>query len=206
MATRKTQDERRAESERALLDAAIRLIGQEGSVRTSLARIGAEAGYSRGIVNERFGTKQALIERLVGEVEQRINDGVVESVVGRKRGLDALLAIVEAYLVNVARSEDIGRAFYVLMAESIGPMPELREMFARATQEFREFIESEMRAGIEAGDIRASIDPSAQAVLFVGSLRGVTLQRLVDPSGVDIDTTRKQLLDNLERTLRNRLE
>ncbi len=206
MATRKTQDERRAESERALLDAAIRLIGQEGSVRTSLARIGAEAGYSRGIVNERFGTKQALIERLVGEVEQRINDGVVKSVVGRKRGLDALLAIVEAYLVNVARSEDIGRAFYVLMAESIGPMPELREMFARATQEFREFIEREIRAGIEAGDIRASIDPSAQAVLFVGSLRGVTLQRLVDPSGVDIDTTRKQLLDNLERTLRNRLE
>ncbi|MAE96207.1 MAG: TetR family transcriptional regulator [Deltaproteobacteria bacterium] len=206
MATRKTQEERKAESTQALLEAAVRLIGQEGSVRTSLARIGAEAGFSRGIVNERFGTKQALIEGLVDDVQQQIREGVLESARGQEQGLDSLLAVVDAYLANVARSEDTGRAFYVMMAESIGPVPELREKFAQATRELRDFLGREIQAGIDGGDIRPSIDPAAQAALIVGSLRGLTLQRLVDPSGVDIDTTRRQLLENLERTLRHRQE
>jgi hypothetical protein len=92
------------------------------------------------------------------------------------------------------------------MAESIGPVPELLETFALANRKLRNVIEREIQAGIEAGDIRPGVDPAAQAVLVVGSLRGVTLQRLVDPSGVDIDTAQRQLLENLERALRHRQE
>jgi AcrR family transcriptional regulator len=52
---RLTQAERRARSERSLLDAAEQLFAEKGSHRTSLAEIGERAGYSRGLVGERFG-------------------------------------------------------------------------------------------------------------------------------------------------------
>src|ERR1700748_893308 len=62
---RRTQAERAAESDRRLLRAALKLIAERGYRNTSLAAIGEEAGYSRGLVNDRFGSKAGLLWALV---------------------------------------------------------------------------------------------------------------------------------------------
>lgn len=59
---RRTQAERVAESDHRLMEAAIRLVARVGYTHTTLESIGVEAGYSRGLVQHRFGSKDRLQE------------------------------------------------------------------------------------------------------------------------------------------------
>jgi AcrR family transcriptional regulator len=61
---RRTQQQRRGQAETALLNAAAELVVEEGVHSLTLARVGARAGYSRGLIPHYFGSKQALLERL----------------------------------------------------------------------------------------------------------------------------------------------
>ena len=199
---RRTQAERRALSERRLLEAAEQLIAEKGSNRTTLAAIGERAGYSRGLANQRFGSKRDLVSRLTRRIQRRVLDETLMPALEGETGLGALLAAVDAYVGALDRAAETGRAFYVLMGESIGPVPEIRETFASANREFRAYVEREIKHGIEAGDIRPDIDVAAQTGLVVGTLRGIALQWLVDPGGLDLVALRHELHQSLERTLR----
>jgi len=199
---RRTQAERRARSERSLLEAAEQLIAEKGSSRTTLAEIGQRAGYSRGLVNQRFGSKGDLVSRLTRRIQRRFRDRILAPALEHRTGLDALLAAVDAYLGGMDLSVGTGRAFYVLMAESLGPVPEIRDTFALADREFRNFLERHIADGIEAGDIRPDIDRAAQSGMIVGALRGITLQWLVDPHGLDLREATRELRQTLELSLR----
>lgn len=199
---RRTQAERRALSERRLLDAAVGLIAEQGSSRTTLAQVGKRAGYSRGLVNQHFGSKSGLVEILTREIRERFRlETLAPALVGRS-GLDALLAAVDAYLDAVEHSGQIARAFYALMAESVALVPELRPTFAKANADFCAAVERWIREGIERGEIRPDVEPAAQAALLVGTLRGASLQRLVDPTAFDVAALRRELRESLERSLR----
>ncbi|MDI5975637.1 TetR/AcrR family transcriptional regulator [Amycolatopsis magusensis] len=60
----RTQEERRSRAERSMLAAAVRLFSRRGVEQTSMADIGEEAGYSRGLANHHFGSRAELVERL----------------------------------------------------------------------------------------------------------------------------------------------
>ena len=51
-AERRSQAQRRDEAERRLLSAAVRLVGERGLERITLAEVGEAAGYSRGLPGE----------------------------------------------------------------------------------------------------------------------------------------------------------
>src|ERR1700759_1067408 len=92
---RRTQAERSAESDRRMLRAALKLIGERGYRGTSLAAIGEEAGYSRGLVNERFGSKSGLLWALVKNM-LRAWHGEGRAAHGDERiGLEALFDMVD---------------------------------------------------------------------------------------------------------------
>ena len=57
---RRTQAERTALSDQRMFDAAISLINERGTQKTTLKEIGELAGYSRGLANYRFGSKEGL--------------------------------------------------------------------------------------------------------------------------------------------------
>jgi AcrR family transcriptional regulator len=201
-APRETQVERRARSERRLLEAAVSLIAERGFSRTTLAEIGERAGYSRGLINQHFGSKGRLAEVLTREIQERFRVDSLAAAVEERSGLEALLAAVDSYLDAIASSGQGNRAFYALMAESIALVPEIRPTFAAANADFRAHVERGIRQGIDSGEIRSDVDPAAQAALLVGTLRGISLQRLVDPQHFDPASLRRELRDSLERGLR----
>ncbi|KAA0080284.1 TetR/AcrR family transcriptional regulator [Mycolicibacterium sp. P9-64] len=57
--SRRSQRERVEESSRRLAEAAIELIAEKGFSNTTAQEIGIRAGYSRAMVRERFGSKEA---------------------------------------------------------------------------------------------------------------------------------------------------
>ncbi|MFI5307096.1 MAG: TetR/AcrR family transcriptional regulator [Polyangiales bacterium] len=197
---RRTQSERVAESDRRMLAAALRLIGERGYRGTSLAAIGEAAGYSRGLVHERYGSKAGLLWTLVKHLLRGWNlDSRARGLTGHA-GIEAVCDLLDNHRRAVKEDRGI-RAFYALMFEALGPVPELLPEFRGLHREFRTEIEKALRAGIDAGLIRADIDVKAQAVLLLALQRGIAFQWLLDPKGFSLDAAYEELKRDLRRTL-----
>ncbi|HEY8545332.1 MAG TPA: helix-turn-helix domain-containing protein, partial [Acidimicrobiales bacterium] len=96
----RTQAERRASSERKLLDAAAKVIAERGTSSVSFADIAREAGCSHGLPGYLFGSKTDLLLALVDDVLREFRV-LVEPAVGRQRGLPALLATCRVFLESL---------------------------------------------------------------------------------------------------------
>lgn len=197
---RRSQAERTAESDRRMLEAALRLIGQRGYQATSLAAIGEEAGYSRGLVTERFGSKAGLLWVLVKQLLRGWNQRGRELSDPGHTGIAALVDILDNHRRALEADEGI-RAFYALMFEATGATPEMRPEFQALHHTFRGDMQKILREGIEAGEIRADIDPAAQAALLMGTLRGIAFQWLLDEQAFSLEAAYSELKQNLRRSL-----
>jgi AcrR family transcriptional regulator len=181
---RRTQAERRGDAERALLDAAARLFARRGIDQTSLADIGQEAGYSRGLVNHHFGSKAALVERLTADAQRSF---VAHLPAAEDRGeIDTLVGMAGSYLEFVRRDTTKSRAFFVMWGAALPFDASLRPVFVTDDARFRDGIADVVRTGQRNRIIDPDIDATGFAVAFVGLVRGITAQFLVDPDGVDV--------------------
>lgn len=196
---RLSQKERKSQAEKALLNAAEGLIAERGISNTSLAEIGERAGYSRGLVNHHFGTKETLIRRLVERAQNRFA-APLERAAGTT-GRDALLAVVDIYLETVGAGGKESRAFLVLWGASFSensPVIGFAEADLRARNRFASLI----RKGQKDGSIDGSQDPQALAAIILAMLRGIAAQLLVSSKGLDQNKLRKQCRALLMSALR----
>jgi|SRR5688572_7840503 AcrR family transcriptional regulator len=197
---RRTQAERVAESDTRMLQAAMQLVASRGYANTTLEAIGAEAGYSRGLVSHRWGSKDKLLEELVNRVLEDFRKGLLERLRGLS-GLDAVFCEIDCYLEGMDDPPLSSRAFFVLMLESIGPAPQIREHFARFSSRWQASLERTLAKGQEAGSIRADVKPAEEARLLIATLRGLRTQSMLDPATSDIARD----IAALKTTLRQRL-
>ena len=177
---RRTQEQRRAETERRVLDAAIELIAGNGSHSITLAQVGEAAGYSRGIVHQHFGNRAGLLDAVMrdtGRFDVPGYDG---------NALAQITELIEAYLHNVIDRAPPSRAFLQLWGEAIASDPVLTPLFAERDAFFRTFLADCIRAGIADGSIRAEADPTSAAVLLLALVRGVGLQLISTPPVTDL--------------------
>jgi AcrR family transcriptional regulator len=195
---RRTQQERRRLSHDRMLDAAVALIAHQGSSRTTLSEIGERSGYTHGLVSHRFGSKGALVRALIQRLQADFMKSIEPALKGTK-GFKALRLMCESYLRAAARQERL--AMYALIGEALGPIPEIKPDLAKADENFRRGIESRIVEGVHSGELRAGIDVQAQSVLIVATLRGLVIQRQIDPSAFKLDAVIKDMIRNLERAL-----
>jgi len=182
---RRTQAERVAESDTRMLQAAMSLVATRGYAQTTLEAIGAESGYSRGLVSHRWGTKDKLLEELVDRVLEDFRVGLLERLRGLT-GLDALFCEIDCYLEGMDDPPLSSRAFFVLMLESIGPAPQIREHFARFSKKWQASLSRTISKGQQLGSIRADVKAADEARLLIATLRGLRTQSMLDPSSSDI--------------------
>jgi len=206
VARRRTQAERTATAYRRMIRAATRLIARQGYTRTTLAQVGKEAGYTGGLVSHHFGSKEGLLRALVERAAGRFYQDQLLAATRSKSGLDALCASMDTYLDELVVREEYMRALYVLMGESLGPVSEINEVFAELNRGFRHSARAWIREGMETAEIRADLDPDAEAAVFVGMLRGVATQWMAEPCCFDLDAVRESLKDALRRHLVARRE
>ncbi|MBI5258957.1 MAG: TetR/AcrR family transcriptional regulator [Burkholderiales bacterium] len=177
---RRTQAERVAESDRRMFEAAMRLIASRGYTPTTLEAIGTEAGYSRGLVQHRFGSKDKLLEALIN----KIADDHRERLLVRLRGLSGLQALeceIDAYLEGMDDPPVNSRAFFVLMLESIGPAPQIRHAFDEISTRWHQALAGQIAKGQQQGRIRAGLNPQMEAQLLIATVRGLRTQSMLSP-------------------------
>lgn len=186
--SRRTQAERRADSEQRLLRASVELIVEQGLDSTSLADIGRRAGASHALVNHRFGSKDELVDRIIEEAT-RYYAGAARDRVGTKSGLEALLEVCMLYLDLVEGEDPLGRVHVVMWSEAIANSATRRPAQLEWDRQFRAFLAGLIEDGIAQGSIRADVQVEETALTLVGALRGVAMQLLLD-EGIDLPAAR----------------
>jgi len=185
---RRTQAERRADSEQRLLRASVELIVEQGLDGTSLADIGRRAGASHALVNHRFGSKDELVDRIIEEAT-RYYARCARERIGERTGLDALLEVCTLYLDLVEGEDPLGRVHVVMWSEAIAHTATRRPAQLEWDRQFRAFLAGLIEDGIAQGSIRADVQVEETALTIVGALRGVAMQLLLD-EGIGLPAAR----------------
>lgn len=165
----------------ALISAAIRLFGERGYRATPLKAIGEAAGISHGVIPFHFGSKEGLLLAVV----ERCFEVFREAVLGplrdaeRDHGLGDLAALMDAQVRFGDEHPEIGRLFIVLMFESLGPSPELREQFRLFHARFHALGREWVEAGVARGTIRSDLDADAAVDAMLGFFTGVRVHSLL---------------------------
>lgn len=190
---RRSQADRRGESDRRMMRAAARLIARNGVAGTSLAEVGLAAGYSRGLPVERYGTKVELVRALLAATESWFGDHLARTL-GDRTGLAAIEWRVDAHLASVDRSNSATAALHAIYTASQSVMPELKKPVAAFTNRWCAELVAHMREGQLAGEIARDLDCNAEARFLLAAMRGLMMQYLMDGSHRDLAEAKSILL------------
>ena len=197
---RRTQAERTALSDQRMFEAAIELIIERGTQKTTLKEIGERAGYSRGLANYRFGSKDGLMLELFARFDTRWKEHL-NSYVSGLSGIAAFRAAADALRDFLKLESSYMRAMYILWYESLGHESEIRNRLADHHRVYREDAEAWVRAGVAAGEVAEDVNAEQFAVQYCAFIFGTVYQWLVSPEALDLDALFTDYENNLERIL-----
>lgn len=194
---RRTQAERTALSDKRMFEAAIQLIIERGTERTTLKEIGEMAGYSRGLAHSRFGSKAGFLNQMFIRFDGRWKSHLGEYV-GGKTGIEAIISALHAVRDFLNTEASYMRAMYILWYESLGHDSEIRDKLADHHRIYRDDAARWVRLGIEAGEIDPEVNPELFGVKFNSFIFGTIYQWLVNPGALDL----MAVFDDYEATIR----
>lgn len=180
-------ERKKAKTASAILDAAEVLFRQRGFQPTTIDEIAERADVSVGSVYVHFENKAnlylALVERALA-INEAAMDGVAE--LGLTSPLERVFAAGDAYL-NF-HLEHPG-AFQMIALRVLEPSSGIREAEARIAERVQQMVgavEADLRAAIEAGEIRSDLDAARTMRFLWGAWNGVIAMALRE-DGLRID-------------------
>jgi AcrR family transcriptional regulator len=176
---RRTQAERSAATQQALIAAARRLWGERGYAEVGTPEIAEAAGVTRGAMYHQYADKAALFRAVVEAMDQEIIDRVQASVVAArpKTPVDTMHAMTDAWL-DIAAEPEV-RQLMLLDAPSVIGWAEYREM---SQQNSVVAAEELLNAAIEAGQLRPQpLRPLALVLLGALDEAAMYLARAENP-------------------------
>ena len=197
---RQTQAERRETAERAILQAAEKIVAERGLEELSMNEVGEAAGYSRALPGHYFGSKSALIQALTDHIlagyAERMRSGSTPH-----QGLDLLCDVVGFCIDDAIHNPVAVRAYQIILIGGL-TRPELKPMVEGMTRQSIDDIAGLILQARELGDVRADVLPLAEASIIISSIRGVLFQWLINPDHVSLSHMRECLVANVRSTLK----
>lgn len=198
-----TQAERTAISDKAMIDAAIDLILEHGTDKTTLQAIGEKAGYSRGLATYRFGSKAGLFDEVCKSISRRWLEYLKEGV-GNEVGIDAMCTALDSFFRFVSDSPRDARVLQILYCGAASPKSEYRQTSANIHQRQQDDVAEWVRAGINSGEIRKDADPKSIAAQYIAYISGMTYLWLINPNSIDFKKANDDMKEHLRFSLKNR--
>ena len=195
----RTHAERRREAETRIVQAAFEIVARRGVDQLTLAEAGEEAGYSRALPAHYFENREALLAAVAEHAVKNYRRRLSERNVPTDDGVDALLATIAFYLDDSRGWPKKLRAFHEVINAGLR-WPAIGEVVARLDRESIDRVSSQIRTAQRHGDIRADVDPVAEAVAVCGAMRGIMSQWLIAPGSIDLDVVRDSYLAGLRRS------
>lgn len=181
--SRRSQRERVEESSRRLAEAAIELIAEKGYSNTTAQEIGIRAGYSRAMVRERFGSKEALLEAVLRDYERRIDVAPEPGTSGLERVLAPILALREF----AADDPRLLRAVFSLNFEALHDHDVLRGRIQSWLAQLDAAIRQAAIDGQADGSVASACDAGDVGSEMIATGIGYAYAWILDPGTVDFD-------------------
>jgi AcrR family transcriptional regulator len=190
--------------EARILDAAAHLIAEEGFGRMKLGGVCARSGYARSVIYQHFGDKDGLGQRLVEHAVEEFTDAYSEAVAARTGAatatpMDMLRALLDIIFELIRTMPTLNQAFLALWGDAAAESSALRGVLTEADRRFRFAIAQTVASGVADGTITGVRDADSYASALLAQLRGISMQALVDPDGVDLRGVRAELERGIDR-------
>jgi len=195
-----TQAERTAISDKAMIDAAIELILEHGTDKTTLQAIGEKAGYSRGLATYRFGSKAGLYDEVCKSISRRWL-GYLQEGVGDKSGIDAMCTALDSFFQFVSDSPRDARVLQILYCGAASPRSEYRQTSVNIHNRQRQDVAEWVRSGIAAGSIRPDADADSVAAQYIAYITGMTYLWVIDPESINFRKANGDMKTHLQLSL-----
>jgi AcrR family transcriptional regulator len=180
----RTNRERTEESAYRLLMAAIELFADRGYERTTAAEIGTRAGYSRNMVRDRYGSKEALLQALFErEFSQRLLPALRRERTGS--GLELVLGQTDDLLTAIEEHPAVMRAGILLAFEGPIAIPLVSEWFEQLIANFQAEMVEHLDAGVLDGSVRTGLDHAREAEVYVSYGIGLCYRWVAQPTTFD---------------------
>ena len=193
---RKTKEEAAA-TRKVLLDAALIVFSQKGYTAASLEEIALHAGVSRGAIYWHFHSKADLYNTLVGETAT-VTEGVIQRAVAQGGSILEMHRRIMVGLLLLLEEDATYRAVQELVLFKTEVTPDLQEginMKAAAMRKVEERVAASLRAGIEAGEVRADLDPLTGARGALTYINGILFTWLIDQQAFSLRENAPALVD-----------
>ena len=176
----RTQAERSAATQRALILAARRLWGERGYAEVGTPEIAEAAGVTRGAMYHQYADKAALFRAVIEAMDVEIIERIEAAVAAARprTPADTMHAMAGAWL-DIAGEPEI-RQLMLVDAPSVIGWAEYRELSQSNSVETTERL---LRAAIEAGQLRPQpLRPLALVLLGALEEAAMYLARAEDPA------------------------
>lgn len=195
-----TQAERTALSDTAMLHAALDLVLEHGTEKTTLAMIGEAAGYSRGLATYRFGSKAGLYDAMCKSISRNWLEYLTRGV-GDKVGIEAMCAALDAIRKFVEDLPREGRVLQIMHCGSASPGSEFPDTSIGIHKRQRSDVAEWVRLGQENGEIRGDVKAGDVASQYVSYISGMTYLWLTNSETFDFSAANAEMKRQLRLSL-----
>jgi AcrR family transcriptional regulator len=170
-------------ADRAILDATLALIADEGFERLTIEGVAARAGVGKATVYRRWESKQALVVAAVDHMARLVAGGVEAAQEGRSGGLERIAGATASFYRGPS-----GRALLGMVIE-MWRSPQVAEAVrTRFLEPRREALREALRAEVKDGQVRGGADLELALDMIVGA---VLYRALLDGEPLDAAGARR---------------
>ncbi len=186
---------RSEETRDRILQAAERMIGQQGYEGAGVAEICAAAGVSKGAFYHHFDSKQVVFQTLLMEWLHTLDRGLV-AVRQNAGDVPETLIRMSGMMRQVFQLFEGRLPIFLEFWTQASRDPEIRKTTIAHTRGYEAFFTAMIQDGIAEGSLRP-VDASIAARVIVSLAIGVLLQGLLDPQGADWEQVTQQAMQFL---------
>lgn len=184
----RSQRQRTEDTTRKLKAAAYDLLMESGVSGLTMSALAERARLSPALMRYHFESKSKFVQLLLAEAIATAGNMFRDSRSEAPSAIGTLRVMLNRQ-VAFFRTEPVLAAAYLNLISDCNHKqePSLLEMVRRHNNAVRGLLVDVIRSGFRDGSIDASVNPDAAATVFLGSIRGILQQWMVDPEGVDLE-------------------
>lgn len=179
-----TQEERKAETRRRLLDAAAELFAAKGVHAVSLEAIAEAADRTTGAIYAHFGGKAGLLLALLDETSREVGRDTRGALAGATDTTSRLQALWQTFAAHAEAGDDPWMLLEHELWLHAARHPESRELLANRFARARDLMGASWKGWANDADRPLPLPGDELAVLVLALLFGLEMQRRVDPAAV----------------------
>jgi AcrR family transcriptional regulator len=187
VAWRRRKDHRQTE----ILEAARKLIEEEGAAATSMMRIATAAGVSEATVYKYFESKQDLVNQVLHDWAMPFIDRLAAELEQVTELRSRLVLIAIRFLRSFGETPKLHRVFFQEVRWSNYRGSPIHKL----SQRFADSLVTTITDGIRAGEIRADADPAMLRDMLFGGLEHIGMRTNLAGRAVDVEAVASQAVD-----------